>query len=120
MMAKPSPSVRTASGSERIEAPRAPGRSPRLWVWAKRVVAVIALLAAGGALAMAVVVRHYEAGLPSIAELKSYNPPQVTRVLARDGTLLGELFVERRTLVPIEEIPNRMKLAALAAEDANF
>jgi penicillin-binding protein 1A len=92
----------------------------RVWVWTKRLVAVIALLTAGGALALALLVRHYEAGLPSIAELKSYNPPQVTRVLARDGTLLGELFVERRTLVPIEAIPNRMKLAALAAEDASF
>lgn len=89
-------------------------------VWIQRALAVIALLLAGGALAAALVVRHYEVGLPSIAELKSYNPPQVTRVLARDGTLLGELFVERRTLVPIDAIPSRMKLAALAAEDANF
>ncbi|APR84726.1 Multimodular transpeptidase-transglycosylase [Minicystis rosea] len=93
---------------------------PRVVVWLRRLAAVIALLVAAAVLATAILIRHFEAGLPSTAELKSYNPPQVTRVLARDGTLLGELFVERRTLVTIEEIPNRMKLAALAAEDAAF
>ena len=52
--------------------------------------------------AVLLVVRHYEADLPSVADLKgNYNPPQVTRVLARDGTLLAELFTERRTVIPI-------------------
>ncbi len=66
------------------------------------------------------VVHHYERDLPTTEELKSYNPPQVTRFLARDGTVIGELFVERRTLVPVIEIPPVMSLAALAAEDARF
>ena len=49
---------------------------------------------------------HYEADLPSISELKgNYNPPQVTRVLARDGTLLAEIFTERRTVVSIATLP---------------
>src|SRR5690606_38402294 len=47
-------------------------------------------------------------------------PSQVTRVLARDGTLLAELFTERRTVVKIEELPRHVKLAVLAAEDASF
>ena len=29
-----------------------------------------------------------------------YQPAQVTRVLARDGTVLASLFVERRTVIP--------------------
>lgn len=67
------------------------------------------------------VIRHYEEGLPSVAELKgNYRPPQVTRVLARDGTLLAELFTQRRTVVPIETLPAHVKLAVLAAEDAGF
>ena len=100
---------------------RAPGPSrSRLVVWAKRVgVGLLALFIAASA-GSVLVVRHYEADLPSLRALKSYNPPQVTRVLARDGQLLGELFVERRTLVGIEAIPAQMKLAALAAEDAGF
>ena len=99
--------------------PTAP--SPRrLLVWARRAGVAIALLTAAGAAAAWLTIRHYEADLPSVAELKDYNPQQVTRVLARDGTVLGEVFVERRTLVGIETIPTSMKLAALAAEDASF
>lgn len=100
---------------------RALGRKrSRLTGWARRLgVGMLALLVAA-AVSVALVIRHYEADLPSLRALKSYNPPQVTRVLARDGQLLGELFVERRTLVSIESIPAQMKLAALAAEDAGF
>lgn len=66
-------------------------------------------------------IRHYETGLPSVEQLRAgYDPPQVTRVLARDGTLLANLFTERRTVVPIAELPPRVKLAFLAAEDASF
>jgi penicillin-binding protein 1A len=82
-------------------------------------------LAVFGALVTAVlvvvlVIRHYQAGLPSVAELKRYHPPEVTRVLARDGTVLASIFVERRTVVPFSEIPQHVKLAFLAAEDASF
>jgi penicillin-binding protein 1A len=67
------------------------------------------------------VIRHFEADLPTIPDLKgNYHPPQVTRVLARDGTLLAELFTERRTVVPIATLPAHVKLAVLAAEDAGF
>jgi penicillin-binding protein 1A len=65
-------------------------------------------------------VRHYEADLPSIAELRVYKSPQVTRILARDGTVLAELFTERRTTVPLATLPAHVKLAVLAAEDAGF
>src|SRR5512140_607021 len=100
--------------------PQSHANRRRLVVWLRRAGVAVAGLAVAAVIAAALVIRHYEADLPPIAELRSYNPLQVTRVLARDGTVLGELFVERRTLVPIEEIPSRMKLAALAAEDAAF
>ncbi|HVY49576.1 MAG TPA: PBP1A family penicillin-binding protein [Minicystis sp.] len=92
----------------------------RLVVWLRRLALAALTLAVLAAVAVALVVRHFEEGLPSVAELRAYDPPQVTRVLARDGTLLGELFTERRTLVRISEIPPQMKLAVLAAEDAGF
>ena len=103
-----------------ILAPPAPRRGGLVARWLKRAALAFALLtvAAGGALAL--VVRHYEAGLPRIDELKTYQPPQVTRVLARDGTVLAELFTQRRTVVPIEQLPAHVKLAVLAAEDAGF
>ncbi|HEV3031181.1 MAG TPA: transglycosylase domain-containing protein, partial [Polyangia bacterium] len=78
------------------------------------------VLALAGAIAAWLVVRHYEADLPSVNELRTYQAPQVTRVLARDGTLLAELFTQRRTVVPIASLPAHVKLAVLAAEDADF
>ncbi|MEP7119528.1 MAG: PBP1A family penicillin-binding protein [Byssovorax sp.] len=119
----PPAGARAAAKSEAAAIPAQgvarPKRS-RLATWARRIgIGILALLVAA-AVGAALVIRHYEADLPSLRALKSYNPPQVTRVLARDGQLLGELFVERRTLVSIESIPPQMKLAALAAEDAGF
>ena len=59
--------------------------------------------------------------LPAIGPmLRGYDPPQTTRIYAADGTLVGELFEERRTLVPIEKMPQVMVDAVIAAEDANF
>jgi penicillin-binding protein 1A len=90
------------------------------WRWAKRLAVAGAVLAVVGAVALWLVVRHYEDGLPSVADLKAYQAPQVTRVLARDGTVLAELFTQRRTVVPIATLPPHVKLAVLAAEDAGF
>ena len=80
------------------------------------------LLTCALAVAMVFVVRHFEDELPTIPDLKgNYHPPQVTRVLARDGTtVLAELFIERRTVISIATLPAHVKLAVLAAEDANF
>jgi len=67
------------------------------------------------------VIRHYESKLPSLEKIeKGYEPPQVTRVLSRDGAVLASLFTERRTVVKFGDIPNHVKLAFLAAEDAAF
>ena len=83
--------------------------------WATLAAAVLA------ALAVVLVVRHYEAKLPTLDKVrKGYEPPQVTRVLSRDGSVLASLFTERRTVVKFTDIPNHVKLAFLAAEDASF
>lgn len=87
-----------------------------------KIVAWAALLASVlGVLAVVLVVRHYEGKLPTLDKVrKGYEPPQVTRVLSRDGTVLASLFTERRTVVKFADIPNHVKLAFLAAEDASF
>lgn len=83
-------------------------------------IAALALSTLGG-LTVALVVWHYEAKLPSVEQLKNgYQPAQVTRVFARDGTLLGSVFTERRTVVAFNDVPGHVKLAFLAAEDATF
>jgi penicillin-binding protein 1A len=86
--------------------------------------ALVALVGVFGFAALAgagIIVKHYEAALPSVVELRTYRPPQVTRVLARDGTtVLAELFTQRRTVVALSSLPAHVKLAVLAAEDAGF
>jgi penicillin-binding protein 1A len=89
--------------------------------WTKRVAITLVALAAIAALSVWLTVRHYESGLPSVEQLKTgYTPPQVTRVLARDGSVLASVFTERRTVIPFNEVPDHAKLAFLAAEDASF
>jgi penicillin-binding protein 1A len=93
-----------------------------------RLVKVLKLVAGATLLACLVgiaivvlVVRHYESKLPTLDKVrKGYEPPQVTRVLSRDGAVLASLFTERRTVVKFADIPNHVKLAFLAAEDASF
>lgn len=89
--------------------------------WLKRIGVVVGVLALLGALTVFLTIRHYEADLPSVEQLRSgYAPPQVTRVLARDGSQLASVFTERRTVVPLTEVSDAAKLAFLAAEDASF
>jgi penicillin-binding protein 1A len=104
-----------------VEEPRSRRILRILKKWAPRVGIALAGLLFVMALTAFLLVRHYEEGLPSVAELeRGYRPSQVTRVLARDGTTIAELFTERRTIIKIEELPRHVKLAVLAAEDASF
>ena len=89
--------------------------------WGKRAAIALGVVSMVLAIALWRAVRHYEEGLPSVTELKgNYHPAQVTRVVARDGTLLSEIFTERRTVVSIKALPAHVRLAILAAEDAGF
>jgi penicillin-binding protein 1A len=58
--------------------------------------------------------------LPSIETLTDYRPKVPLRVWSADGVLLGEFGEERRSVVAIQDVPNRLREAILAAEDANF
>lgn len=101
--------------------PAKPPLGKRVLTWALRLLVAGLLLVFLAGLGGFFLVRHYEKDLPSVTELeRGYHPSQVTRVLARDGTLLAELFTERRTIVKIDDLPAHVKLAVLAAEDANF
>lgn len=58
--------------------------------------------------------------LPSLGSLTDYHPKIPLRVYSQDGLLLGEFGEERRALVKIDEVPDLMKKAILAAEDDRF
>jgi penicillin-binding protein 1A len=58
--------------------------------------------------------------LPDIGSLTEYRPKLPMRVFSADGVQIGEFGEERRNLTPIDQIPQVMKDAVLAAEDARF
>lgn len=91
---------------------------------ARRTIAwtLLALLACGlvGVLGFVIALWHYGRDLPSLEALRNYQPPQTSRVVDRNGELIGEIFTERRTVVSAEAIPRNLVLCVLAAEDASF
>lgn len=58
--------------------------------------------------------------LPSFSKIADYRPPLVTTVLARDGSLIGQFYRERRFLVTLDQLPKFVPLAFLAVEDDQF
>jgi penicillin-binding protein 1A len=58
--------------------------------------------------------------LPDISDLSDYRPKLPMRVYSAEGIVLGEFGEERRNLTPVKDIPQVMKDAVLAIEDARF
>ena len=58
--------------------------------------------------------------LPDISALSDYRPKLPMRVYSADGVVMGEFGEERRSLTPVKDIPQVMKNAVLAIEDARF
>ncbi len=75
---------------------------------------VLAIIAAGGYVAFLV------AKLPKVDRLADYRPPVVSQVFGDDGRLVGEFFLERRIIVPVNKMPRKLIQAFVAAEDASF
>ena len=73
-----------------------------------------------GALALGGVFFVFGRDLPSYETLSQYTPKTISRIYSSEGRLIDEFAVERRLFVPIEEIPDLVKHAFIAAEDQNF
>ena len=58
--------------------------------------------------------------LPSISKLKHYRPKQANLIVDYQENIIGFLGEERRIFVPLNKIPDHVKKAFLAAEDAQF
>jgi penicillin-binding protein 1A len=57
---------------------------------------------------------------PSIESAQAYRPSVASRIYDRNNRLVGEIYLEKRTLVPYKSIPPNVVKAFVAAEDANF
>lgn len=58
--------------------------------------------------------------LPTVEQLHNIDPPQVSRVYARDSSLIHEFSIERRIWVSHDRIPPQMGQAVVAIEDRRF
>ena len=86
-----------------------------LWIFGSA-----AALFVGFALFAAVALAVAYPNLPDISDLSDYRPKLPLRVYSSDSVLIGEFGEERRSLTPIQDIPQVMKNAVLAVEDARF
>ncbi len=62
----------------------------------------------------------YAPTLPTFNSMADYQPKIGTRIYSADNQLIGEFAIERRVLVPYEQIPPLLLRAFIAAEDKRF
>jgi penicillin-binding protein 1A len=62
----------------------------------------------------------YLIDLPNLKAVSDYKPPAVTQVFTKNNELLAEYFFERRYPVKIDDVPEVLIKAILAAEDVDF
>ncbi len=85
-----------------------------------RALRIAALALLGGFGAGGLVLAAWTRELPAFDTLKDYEPLVSTRVFGADGKEAFTFARERRTVVPLEQIPPTLRKAVLAAEDAHF
>ncbi len=93
------------------------------WLRALRIGLALATLGAFAAIAALVGIFSYygsDPNLPNLTRLDAYRPKQVTRILDRNGSSIGELGSEKRTVVPYAAIPKILVDAVVSAEDADY
>ena len=86
-----------------------------LWAFGIAVAGALAVL-----MVVAVALSVAYPNLPDISDLSDYRPKLPMRVYSAEGVVIGEFGEERRSLTPIRQIPQVMKDAVLAIEDARF
>jgi len=96
--------------------PKKKGRGrPRHKVWSFWVVLIL-ILSLGFSLYFFII-----RGMPSARELESRAPEVSTKIYDRNGNLLYKIYKDKnRTIIPLAQIPDSVRLATLAAEDAEF
>ena len=58
--------------------------------------------------------------LPPLADLENYKPSLASKIYDEKGTLIAQLFIEQRSLVPLKKIPELLKKTIIIIEDEGF
>ena len=86
----------------------------------RKVLWVLLSLPAAGLLLVVLAFWWLSHDLPGFRSITDYKPPLVTTVLARDNHVLGYFYKEKRFLVHLQDMPEYLPKAFLAAEDSGF
>ena len=92
-------------------------------LWLKLILGFVGLIVAGivsGALVLGYALVVATPNLPSLEALTDYRPKVPLRIYTADHVLIGEFGEERRDIVRIKDVPDSLKYAVLAIEDARF
>ncbi len=89
----------------------------KILLWLLGIAGLCAVL---GGIAVAALVYWASRDLPELDRIADFAPPQATTVLARDGSILGSLYHEKRYTVPLKGMSRYIPMAFLAAEDDSF
>lgn len=63
---------------------------------------------------------YFSKDLPKLDKLSDYKPNLKTKIYSIDNELIGEYYIENRDIININEIPEIMINAIIAAEDKSF
>ena len=94
---------------------------PPAWKrWLRRSLAAAALLALLGTAAVVLGYLWLSREVPTFDSIRDYHPIVTSRVIAADGSVVGQFFKERRTVVKMDRVPRVLVQAVLSAEDKDF
>ena len=99
-------------------------RFPPPWLrsfWHSRIVLMVGvfLLAVGSGVVWGSW-RNLCADCPSVAQIRTWEPQQTSKLYSHDGILIAELGIERRTPVSLAALPPHVPQAVVAVEDKRF
>ena len=106
--------------SQKKQSPKVSGFGAFIGRFTIKVLFLGAGLAVCGLIFGTLVVSSVWPNLPNLTAMTDYRPRIPLRIYSADKILLAEYGEERRNVLRIDEFPEKMKLAILAAEDDNF
>jgi len=93
------------------------GHFPKIFRWFLLVSFLVIII---GSVGIAGVYLYLSNNLPKISSLNDYRPPIITTVYSDDNRKIAEFFKERRIVLQLSKMPEMLKKAFVAAEDARF
>jgi penicillin-binding protein 1A len=108
---------RTSDILKKRAKPKKKGFIRKLFLWSLLLGFVLILF---GALAGVATFYYLSQDLPQISNLTDYKPPIITTVYSDDGRKIAEFSKERRIIIPLDEMPQMLLDAFIAAEDSRF